>query len=203
MSKPTAEKILDSAEQLFAERGFEGASLGEVANRVGIRGPSLYSHFESKWRLYEAVLERLLDPFFAMLEELAATQPSPQRSRDSVERMVAHHVAHPSLARLVQHAALAGGPQLDLLVDRWYRPFFESLPAIIPGGGSSGSPESERMIAMIMGFNDMILGHVTLAPLHERLFGFDPLAKEAVAAHIEFLLALPVGEGAPAGEESE
>jgi hypothetical protein len=58
-------------------------------------------------------------------------------------------------------------------------------------------------MAMIMGFNDMILGHVTLAPLHERLFGFDPLAKEAVAAHIEFLLALPVGAGAPTGEEPE
>jgi len=201
MSKSTAEKILDTAEQLFAERGFEGASLGEVANRVGIRGPSLYSHFESKWRLYEAVLERLLDPFFAMLDELAATPSSPERSRASLERMVAHHVDHPNLARLVQQAALSGGPQLDLLVERWYRPFFQSLPAIIPGGGSSGSPESMRMTAMIMGFNDMILGHVTLAPLHERLFGFDPLAKEAVAAHIDFLAALQAGDDTATGGE--
>jgi AcrR family transcriptional regulator len=198
MSKPTAERILDTAEQLFAERGFEGASLGEVANRVGIRGPSLYSHFESKWRLYEAVLERLLDPFFAMLDELAATRPSPERSRASLERMVAHHVAHPNLARLVQQAALAGGPQLDLLVERWYRPFFQSLPAIIPGN----APASKRVAAMIMGFNDMILGYVTLAPLHERLLGFDPLAKEAVAAHIDFLTALPVGDESGSGGES-
>ena len=104
--------------------------------------------------------------------------------------MVAHHVEHPNLARLVQQAALAGGPQLDLLVERWYRPFFQSLPAIIPGGASQGSADSKRMAAMIMAFNDMILSYVTLAPLHERLFGFDPLGKEAVAAHVDFLAAL-------------
>ena len=54
---------------------------------------------------------------------------------------------------------------------------------------------------MIMGFNDMILGYVTLAPLHERLFGFDPLAKEAVAAQVDFLAALQVGHDALSGGE--
>jgi AcrR family transcriptional regulator len=201
MSKPTAERILDTAEQLFAERGFDGASLGEVASRVGIRGPSLYSHFKNKQQLYEAVLERLLDPFFSMLDELSATPESPERSRVSLERMLAHHVAHPNLARLIHQAALAGGSQLDLLVERWYRPFFQSLPALIPESATGGSPESQPLTAMIMGFNDMILGYVTLAPLHERLFGFDPLAKDAVAAQVDFLTALRFEAGSQAERE--
>ena len=61
--KSTAERVLDVAEALFAEKGYKAASLGEVADGVGIRSPSLYNHFRNKEALYEAVLERLLDRF--------------------------------------------------------------------------------------------------------------------------------------------
>jgi len=53
----TAERILDAAEALFAEHGYAGTTLRDVAERVGIRIPSLYNHFESKDALYAAVLE--------------------------------------------------------------------------------------------------------------------------------------------------
>ncbi len=37
----TSERILDAAEDLFAEKGYSATSLGDVADRVGIRSPSL------------------------------------------------------------------------------------------------------------------------------------------------------------------
>jgi len=40
-AKPTAIRVLDVAEDLFAARGYDATSLGEVADRVGIRQPSL------------------------------------------------------------------------------------------------------------------------------------------------------------------
>ena len=64
----TAERILDEAEALFAERGFAGATLRDVATRVGIRNPSLYNHFPSKECLYVAVLERGGEAFAAYSE---------------------------------------------------------------------------------------------------------------------------------------
>ena len=48
----TAERILDAAEDLFAEKGYRATSLGDVADRVGIRSPSLYNHFRNKEALY-------------------------------------------------------------------------------------------------------------------------------------------------------
>ena len=66
----TSDRILDAAEDLFAEKGYSATSLGDVADRVGIRSPSLYNHFKNKEALYEAVLERLLAVFSAPLEEL-------------------------------------------------------------------------------------------------------------------------------------
>ena len=52
MPKHTAERILDAAEGVFAERGYDAASLGDVADRVGIRPQAIYNHFSGKRELY-------------------------------------------------------------------------------------------------------------------------------------------------------
>ena len=46
--KQTAERILDAAEELFAERGYAGTALRDVAAMVDLRTPSLYNHFPNK-----------------------------------------------------------------------------------------------------------------------------------------------------------
>ena len=66
----TAERILDAAEALFAERGYAGATLRDVATEVGLRTPSLYNHFPNKESLYAAVLERGISPVLDVLAEV-------------------------------------------------------------------------------------------------------------------------------------
>jgi AcrR family transcriptional regulator len=58
--RPRKEEILDIATALFAERGYEGTSMNDVAERVGMRKASLFYHFTTKDALYEAVLDRLV-----------------------------------------------------------------------------------------------------------------------------------------------
>ncbi|HET7300377.1 MAG TPA: TetR/AcrR family transcriptional regulator [Oleiagrimonas sp.] len=57
----TKERILDAAEELFARRGFDGASLRQVTSSAGVNLASVNYHFGSKEKLIEEVFRRRLD----------------------------------------------------------------------------------------------------------------------------------------------
>lgn len=53
----TKQKILDKSLELFAARGYDAVSVGEIARAVGIKAPSLYNHFPSKQAIFDAIVE--------------------------------------------------------------------------------------------------------------------------------------------------
>ena len=55
--KDTRQKILDKALELFSARGYDPVSVGEIAEAVGIKAPSLYNHFPSKRAIFDAIVE--------------------------------------------------------------------------------------------------------------------------------------------------
>jgi AcrR family transcriptional regulator len=207
MAKSTRDRILDAAEARFAEKGFSATSLGEIADDVGIRTPSLYKHFATKKHVYQAVLARLLDPYVEMLEGLLVTPRDAGQAQLNLETVAQHYYERPNLARLVQHAALAGGDEIEMLMKRWFDPFFRraaqltpALPSLrrrpSPGkrearGGGSAEPwrgrAPEQRIFLVMAFHNLMSGYVTMAPLHRRLLGEDPLGKRARTRHLDFL----------------
>ena len=52
-------EILDAAEELFAARGYEETSTGDILDRVGIARGTLYYHFRSKEEILDALIGRL------------------------------------------------------------------------------------------------------------------------------------------------
>src|ERR1700690_2496175 len=68
--RPTRDVILDAAERRFAERGFAGVSVREIAADAGLKNQaSLYHHFKNKRAIYEAVLSRGLAPLITVVAE--------------------------------------------------------------------------------------------------------------------------------------
>ncbi|MBQ6412646.1 MAG: TetR/AcrR family transcriptional regulator, partial [Ruminococcus sp.] len=61
----TRDKILNETLTLFSENGFNGTSVEQIAEKVGIKAPSLYNHFKGK----EDILNALIDTAEARYEE--------------------------------------------------------------------------------------------------------------------------------------
>ncbi len=53
----TKKLILEKALELFSSKGYDSVSVGEIANAVGIKAPSLYNHYTSKQAIFDAIVE--------------------------------------------------------------------------------------------------------------------------------------------------
>jgi AcrR family transcriptional regulator len=188
-TQTTSERILDAAEDLFAAKGFSATSLGDVADRVGIRSPSLYNHFRNKEALYEAVWERLLVVFSAPLEELSAGPVTYEGVFNWLEIIVRQHHANPNLARLLQHAALSGGPHTNQLIDRLFRPMFQP-GATIEGDEIVLLEDAGLQPLAVMAFNNLIMSYVTMAPMYGDLLGQDPFSESALENQLKLIKTL-------------
>jgi len=112
--------ILDAAETLFAQRGYEQASLGEIGRRAGVSAALPAYFFGGKRPLYEAVLERLLSEREQRLEPLAARAADEfERTgelRPALELLIDGYIdfllERTALVRLMGREALAGGRHL-------------------------------------------------------------------------------------------
>ena len=59
----TKQEILEAALELFSVQGFEATSVSQIADAVGIRKASLYSHFENKHAILDALVKEVLDRY--------------------------------------------------------------------------------------------------------------------------------------------
>ncbi|WP_165787067.1 TetR/AcrR family transcriptional regulator [Pseudohalioglobus lutimaris] len=171
MTSPAKTRILDAAEALFANKGYEATSIVDIADAVGIRGPAIYKHYACKAEVYDAVVDRLFAP---MKDFMTARNPLAQdQSSELLEKLVKHHIDHPNISRIIQQATLTSGEHLDKLVDDWYRPFFTGI-----------LEQTGAMTSVIMAFHSMLLGYITLAPLHGKIFALNPLDAKHIAQQL-------------------
>jgi AcrR family transcriptional regulator len=68
--KERREQLLDVGRRLFAERGFEGTSIEEIAAQAGVSKPVVYEHFGGKEGLYAVVVDREVDRLLTMATTL-------------------------------------------------------------------------------------------------------------------------------------
>jgi AcrR family transcriptional regulator len=184
----TAERILDAAEALFAERGYEGTSQRDVAERAGLSAASLYNHFPGKEALYAAVLERGLAP---VLDVLSAAEPAGiapgERSRAIVGEVMQLLARHPNLPRLVLHETLSGGQRLTPMLREWIAPAFTRARELIEANPAARRWAPEQIPHLVVALYHVVLGHFTFAPLYRDLSGADLLSEEALARQTRFL----------------
>jgi len=108
-------EILDAAWELAREVGLASITLRDIARRVGMQPPSLYSHFDSKNAIYDAMFGEAWSDYEAHAQEQLGTLPA--HPRTAVQRM----------ARVFFDYAVADLPRYQLMNQRTL-PGFEPSP---------------------------------------------------------------------------
>jgi AcrR family transcriptional regulator len=137
----TKARILTAAEEVFAGKGFAGASTREIAAAPGVNISSLHYHWESKETLYFAVFENIYDQIVRLVESTIpapSQDPLPSRSviDDSIGRLFDYFADHPNVPklfvrRLLEADASTSEIERDILLPAWRR--FASWTYDYPG----------------------------------------------------------------------
>ena len=106
----TKDKILNAAEQLITLKGVYGFNLHDIAEKVGIKVPSIYKHFKNKDEVLMGVSKRFVE-LLSLQFQLEDGLPFTVQLRQCLDTFVDFHIQHPAFVRLaiIDFATPKGG----------------------------------------------------------------------------------------------
>jgi TetR/AcrR family transcriptional regulator len=176
------EEIVAEATKLFAERGYEGASMGDLAERVGLRKASLFHHFPSKDVLYATVLGHLLECVRVAIQDALEAQGAYAARLDALnDALTAALGVQPHAARLLVREAMDWGPVMRDTLGRQVNDVLAASLAFAKAGQREGAFAADvdpvQLIVTLVGVHFMPFA---ISNVVERFAGMSPFASAFV-----------------------
>jgi AcrR family transcriptional regulator len=109
------ERILDAAGRVFADKGYHGTLVDEIALEAETSKGGVYFHFPNKQAIFLALLDRFAAMLRARIEEAVAGHDQPvARAEGALQVVLETFAGHRRLARLFMVEALGAGPEFNV-----------------------------------------------------------------------------------------
>ena len=192
----TRERILEKAIETFADAGFAGASVRDIARKARIRVSSLYHYFPSKDALYLAVEERIAQQVREItLASVTRGGDLRAMARDSVGRLFDFYLARPAYVRLGYRFHLDAGTRpggSERIFERWVG-LMEALMKPAETQGILKPIEPPLLMASVEG---LLASHLTNDTLYRTFYGTgidDPATAARVREHVIQMVLRAIG----------
>ncbi|QPQ31395.1 TetR/AcrR family transcriptional regulator [Lysinibacillus sp. JNUCC 51] len=120
-------EILDAADELFGQKGFDGTSTNDILEKVGIARGTLYYHFKSKEDIMDALIERYNTQILGSAKEIASNKNIPVHER-IVRVVMALNISGGNGKEIIEHIHK---PQNALMHQKIQKVIINGLPPIL------------------------------------------------------------------------
>ena len=159
----TRKKILATAEALFADKGYDGTGIQDIATAAGVNKALIYYHFKNKKDIVDSLFQQTLDEMFAM-QGNAGTKIRDAQGKDGVEEKIAGIITFLEKKKKIVSVMLMESLKLDT---DGYRSLFECAKMIIEKNVSEMMHQAEAAGMKKMERDELLM--------HEFFTGFLPI----------------------------
>ena len=195
--KPTRRKddrpleIIQAAIEVFAEKGFAGARIEEIAKRAGAAKGTVYLYFDTKDKLFEAVVREYISPFLKGTEDMVSDFPGPASEllRKVIERAYSELVSNQQ-RRAIMRILISEGSRFPQLSQFYYQEILAGAERMLRRIIERGIQRGEFRNAPALDVPQVLMGPAIMAAVWKMTFDTAaplPLKKFA-QAHIDLVL---------------
>lgn len=179
--------VLDAATELFAERGYAGVTLQDIAGAAGTYKANILYHFPSKEALHEAVLAEALGRISEVMREFLGGAFTRERVAYLLDQMQAFFVENTALARLLERELLESANP-DAYLSRFVEPIYVPAVTALTRAMDAGSIRRIDPALFIHDIHVQLIGYFCHRPLLERLRPGDPFSIDALIHRRDYLI---------------